>query len=91
MGRVIRPATTPDVADQPTGARYLRIDGVAQYTGLTVRHLHDLTRLCQVPHIRVGKVILYDRQAIDDWLAGRAVSEASGRGHSPPLHRYQRR
>ncbi|HZT97415.1 MAG TPA: helix-turn-helix domain-containing protein [Chloroflexota bacterium] len=64
--------------DGPAGAegRYVRIEAVAAYTALTVRHLHDLTRRREIPHIRVGKVVLYDKVAVDEWLSGRQTPPA---------------
>ena len=58
------------------GSRYVRIEGIAAYTALTVRHLHDLTRRREIPHIRVGKVVLYDKVAVDEWLSGRQTQPA---------------
>ncbi|MHB1446406.1 MAG: helix-turn-helix domain-containing protein [Acidimicrobiales bacterium] len=57
-------------------SRYARIEGIAAYTALTVRHLHDLTRRREIPHIRVGKVVLYDKVAVDEWLSGRQTQPA---------------
>lgn len=53
--------------------RYVRINDLAAYTGLTVRHLHDLTSDGAIPHARVGRVVLYDLTRIDEWLAGMGV------------------
>lgn len=60
-------------------ARYVRITAVAGYTGLSVRHLHDLTRTGTIPHIRVGRVIVYDLFAIDAWMAAQATEVGSRR------------
>ncbi len=57
-------------ASREVPRRYVRIEEAAAYTSLSVRHLHDLTRLGEIPHIRVGRVVLYDLVAIDEWLAG---------------------
>lgn len=67
--------TADPATPRPTIApRYVRIDELATYTGLTVRHLHDLTRAGLIPHMRVGRVVLYDLVSIDEWLAGMVVA-----------------
>lgn len=66
----------------PPPARYVRITALAGYTGLSVRHLHDLTRTGTIPHIRVGRVIVYDLFAIDAWMAARATEAGSRRARA---------
>lgn len=63
-----------------TRRRYVRIEEAAAYTSLTVRHLHDLTRLGRIPHLRVGRVVIYDLDALDEWLAGFAHMPAEPPG-----------
>jgi excisionase family DNA binding protein len=88
-GGRLRPVTDGETADGlrtgrlgnrsgpgEVGDRYVRIEGIAAYTALTVRHLHDLTRRREIPHIRVGKVVLYDKVAVDEWLSGRQTPPA---------------
>lgn len=72
-------ASRVPVNSRADGPRYIRIDELAAYTSLTVRHLHDLTRRGEIPHIRVGKVVVYDRHAIDEWLGSQAVPASAWR------------
>jgi len=65
-----------DDAAQRARRRYVRIDELSFYTSLRLRHLHDLTRLGEIPHLRVGAVVLYDLEAIDAWLAAHRVEPA---------------
>ncbi|SEH48515.1 DNA binding domain-containing protein, excisionase family [Ruminococcus flavefaciens] len=41
---------------------------VSLKTGLSLSFVRKLTRYGKIPHIRVGRRILYPSNALDDWL-----------------------
>lgn len=55
---------------------------VSQQTGLSISLVRKLTRGGGIPHIRVGRRVLYPVAALDEWLStntiGLAVPEKSG-------------
>lgn len=49
----------------------------AEYTASSPRHLRHLVYTRQIPHTKLGGQVRFDPDAIDMWLAERAV-EAAG-------------
>ena len=47
----------------------IRIAEVSDRTGLSVSTIRKLTRCGEIPHIKVGRRILYLLTGINDWLA----------------------
>ena len=47
----------------------LSIVEVSNRTGLSVSTIRKLTRCGEIPHIKVGRRILYSLTGINDWLA----------------------
>ena len=44
---------------------------IAKITGLSISIVRKLTRNGEIPHIRVGRRILYPLTGIEDWLNSR--------------------
>jgi hypothetical protein len=61
--------------------RYLRTAAAADYLGVGVRSLRDPNWRARnrVPHARVGDSIIYDRLALDAWIAKRTTNATNGR------------
>ena len=55
---------------------------VSEQTGLSISLIRKLTRSGEIPHIRVGRRILYPVAALENWFSaktvGLAVPEKSG-------------
>ena len=55
---------------------------VSERTGLSVSTIRTLTRRGEIPHIKVGRRILYPLTRIEDWLAqntiGLSIPEKDG-------------
>ncbi len=47
----------------------LSVAEVSDRTGLSVSTIRKLTRCGEIPHIKVGRRILYSLTGINDWLA----------------------
>lgn len=46
---------------------------VSERTGLSVSTIRTLTRRGEIPHIKVGRRILYPLTRIEDWLAQNTI------------------
>jgi excisionase family DNA binding protein len=53
--------------------RYLTLNTAAQYLGVTPKALRHYVQRRIVPFCRVERRLLFDRQALDRWLARRSV------------------
>jgi excisionase family DNA binding protein len=64
----------------PDTHRYLNVPEAARYLRTSKAFLDRdrLTRLHGIPFVRLGRRILYDRLALDDFLARQAEPEAEG-------------
>ena len=72
MASTQTPATIP--GPTPTKRR-VRYKQAAEYTGLPEGTLRALVCKKEIPHIRIGpRMVLLDLDALDLWLAARAVA-----------------
>lgn len=46
---------------------------IADQTGLSISQIRKLTRSGEIPHIRVGRRILYPAEALAEWLTQKTV------------------
>ena len=53
--------------------RYMNREEVAEYIDSTAATIAVMTSRREIPHIKRGRRVLYDRQAIDAWLAAQRV------------------
>ena len=56
--------------------RYLDVDQVADYTRSTPMSIRQQVHLKQIPHLKRGRRVLFDRLEIDAWLAQGRVETA---------------
>lgn len=49
-------------------ARYVDINGVAEYLGVTVRHIRRLVAEKRIPYIKWGSMLHFDLDEIDAWI-----------------------
>ena len=57
--------------------RYLNVGEVADYTRSTPMSIRQQVHLRQIPHLKRGRRVLFDRLEIDAWLAKQRVAAAS--------------
>ncbi len=51
----------------------LKIDEVAQLTGLSKSTIYKLTSTGQIPHYKQAKHLYFDRKEVEDWLKAHKV------------------
>lgn len=49
--------------------RYLSVEEIAVYLGRTVRAIEGLVRRGQIPVIRLGRRVQFDKEDVDRWVA----------------------
>ncbi len=57
----------------PIAPRLLTIQQVATYVGLSHHTIYRLVSQRKIPHVKLGKVLKFDRTEIDRWIASHAV------------------
>ena len=60
-----------------TTTRYLTIPQAAVYLGFSPKHLYRLVQERRIPFIRKGKMILFDKSALDQWMVEDTVPPLS--------------
>jgi excisionase family DNA binding protein len=53
----------------PTPFRYRNASAAAAYLGLSTGAVYHMVQRRLIPHIRVGRKLLFDQQALDRWLS----------------------
>ncbi|MFZ6003790.1 MAG: excisionase family DNA-binding protein [Actinomycetota bacterium] len=61
------------VTGKPVTARYLDYDGAGQYLGTTGRHVRELKRRGEIPYLRIGALIRFPVDVLDEWARNRIV------------------
>lgn len=56
--------------------RYMGLDAAATYLGVTPKALRHYVHRRTVPFSRIGRRLLFDRQALDRWIARRSLQVA---------------
>ena len=54
----------------------LDVDGVAARLNISVRHVRRLVAERRIPHLKVGNLLRFDPQEIDEWLRRLTVCSA---------------
>lgn len=72
--RIEQPEQWPEWMSVPTAARYLDCGE---------HRLYKLAERGQIPHVRDGARVFFERQALDDWMTAK-VSSASGKNPPTP-------
>jgi len=55
--------------------RYLGIEELAQYIGITKGTAYIWIHQRKLPHFKVGKLVKFDIREIDEWMKERKVDE----------------
>jgi excisionase family DNA binding protein len=53
----------------------MNVNQVAIYTGLKVRTIRDYVYKGKIPHIKINKMVRFDKAKIDKWIDGFYSSE----------------
>ena len=61
---------------EPSGRLSLRAREAAKAIGISERTLWSLTAANEIPHVRVGRAVLYPVDGLRDWLARKAEGGA---------------
>lgn len=90
MIRVRLPAAQPSVkvklADQPSAAVSqspvprvsVRLADAEIATGIGQRTLWELARRGQIPHVRVGRILLFPLKELTEWLSAKCAAQKQG-------------
>lgn len=71
-------------SESSTPTRYLAIGPAAHYLGRTEKSLYHLVERRLIPFVKQGRRVLFDRVALDRWMARGAVDAAARHVvHSP--------
>lgn len=62
---------------QPITRRLFTIHEIAEYTGLSVRTLHRMVSQRRIPFVKMGRLIKFDRRAMDAWIERHSVKPLS--------------
>ncbi len=49
-------------------SRYVDINGLTEYLGVTVRHIRRLVAEERIPYIKWGSILHFDLDEIDAWI-----------------------
>lgn len=60
-------ALAREAATQPA-CRYFSVKQAAEYLGRTEKAIRHLVEDRKIPHIRIGRRIQFDRDALDRWM-----------------------
>jgi len=75
---IIREANLSDVCGLPTGhgrptVAHLTVNETAEYLGTTERHVRELIYKRQIPYIKIGRLVRFDRGELQQWLDANRV------------------
>ncbi len=48
--------------------QYFSVKGVADYLGVQLSTIYNWTHLGYIPHVKVGKLLRFRKDSIDEWL-----------------------
>jgi len=55
--------------------RYLNIDEVSDYIGLSKNTIYSWVWQKRIPHTKFGRLVKFDRRAIERWAEKKSVNE----------------
>jgi len=57
----------------PIARRFLSIQEVATYTGLSVHTLYTMVSQRRIPYVKLGRLTKFDVRTLDAWIEKRSV------------------
>lgn len=70
------------MVEQPTRTRYVDAVGLSGHTGFPVGTIRVWTSQKRLPHLKIGRKVVYDLEAIDAWLQKQRVEPLPSLGRS---------
>lgn len=70
------------------GKRTLTIEEAAEFTGLTISWLYNLTHTKEIPHYKRGRKLYFDRVELDEWLRGVKVDSVDTSTTNAEIYDY---
>lgn len=64
---------TQSAEQAPIAPRLLTLQQVATYVGLSPHTVYRYVSQRKIPHVKLGKVLKFDRAEIDRWITAHAV------------------
>ena len=55
-----------------------RVGPAAEYVGISEWKLRDMAKKGQIPYFRAGKILLFRKNSIDEWITKQEASLVSG-------------
>ncbi|GKS62893.1 hypothetical protein YTPLAS72_01970 [Nitrospira sp.] len=53
--------------------RLLTIQEASRYTGLSVHTLYTMVGQRRVPHVKLGRLVKFDREALEKWIKQQTI------------------
>lgn len=66
----------------------LTIEEAAEFTGLTISWLYNLTHTKQIPHYKRGRKLYFDRSELDEWLRGEKIDSVDTSTANAEIYDY---
>ena len=57
----------------PVPSKYMDAVAVSHYLGVSLTYIRRLTSQRQIPYIRLGRRVVFDKVAVDRWTQRRAI------------------
>lgn len=57
----------------------LKSEDVCMMLGISVRTLRNLVRRGEIPHLRIGRLLRFDPNALERWINAKLCSQAKAR------------
>jgi excisionase family DNA binding protein len=56
-----------------TSKRLMTIQEMAEFTGLSIQTLYKMVNQRRIPYVKVGRLLRFESQLIDEWLKANTV------------------
>ena len=53
--------------------RLMTIQEASQYTGLSTHTLYTMVSQKRIPHVKLGRLVKFDREALEKWIKQQSV------------------
>ena len=64
------------VGKVPAAERMMTAEQLSRYLGVSRQRVYTLTHMREIPHLKIGRTVRFDRHEIDEWLSAQAVPVA---------------
>jgi len=56
---------------------YLRVEGVSNYLKISKSMVYKMVNRREIPHVRIGTRLIFDRDDLDKWISSKSEIETS--------------